>query len=190
MPKSDLGGPSVNFGGSVIRTAPKHRVSPPKSITLKVLEDTIPLKTNERAMYPHEAALASGFASQSAGFTDRSKVERVSVPVDATDFVNHGSYVQYRLPSAEVRARRESARAAFAGLSAKRAAESAERKSVRDQRAAERAAEKSLRDDERQAALAMIRATGFSGKVTARMLALAKDVLASNAQMADYASTS
>jgi hypothetical protein len=93
---TENGGPRLSYGGSVIKTAPKHRVSPPKSVKLRVLEDIIPLETTERSMTKHEMQRATGCQSQGPGFTGYSKAHRVELPPGAHSIRRASTYVQYR----------------------------------------------------------------------------------------------
>jgi hypothetical protein len=61
---NDAGGPTENYGGSILRTPKDVRVTPrARAIILRPMTDIIPLTTVERSMTKWEAHCATGYGT-------------------------------------------------------------------------------------------------------------------------------
>lgn len=87
---------------SILRTAPKHRASHPQSVTLHLLDDIIPMRTDERSMNRYEALAATG-GKLPSNWTDwdyrtRESAERATCGrrPGQRERTDHGTYIQYR----------------------------------------------------------------------------------------------
>lgn len=86
----------------MISTAPKHRASHPQHVTLRLLDDIVPMRTDERSMSRHEAIQATG-GTLPSNWTDWGYVTAEQVARRACGRGNgqsartdHGTYIQYR----------------------------------------------------------------------------------------------